>query len=70
MVNENYKSFVEICKKDGTYADKKANLLLRVKKGVVLSKGRDGKWEERVTPIKYPNKKRFLRYSDRQALQL
>ena len=70
MVNEEYKSFVEICRKDGTYTDKKANLLLRIKKGAVLSKGRNGKWEERVTPINYPNKKRFLRYSDNQARRL
>jgi hypothetical protein len=69
-VSDKYLSFVEICKKDGTYVDKKCGLLFKVKKGEIFSRGRDERWELRFSPVNIPNKKRFLRYSDKQARQI
>lgn len=61
MVNENYLSFVEVCKKDGVYIDKKVNFKLRVRKNELWSIGRDGRsWERHYGSISQPNKKRFL----------
>ncbi len=67
MINENYLTFIECCKKDGVYADKQGNLKLKVLKGKLYSKGRNGKWELRFGPVSMPNKKRFLSYSKKQA---
>lgn len=66
-VNENYLSFVQVCKKDGVYVDKHCNMKIKVNKGFLYSMGRNGKWEQRYSPIAMPNKKRFLPYSKKQA---
>lgn len=67
MINEQYKTFAEICRKDGVYVDKQSNWLVKIKKGEVFTKGRSNKWELRLTGIPLVNKKRFLPYSVRQA---
>lgn len=70
MINENYLNFLDICKKDGFYADKKCNLFFQVKKGKLYSKGRDGKWDLHYGGVSMPNKKRFLKFSATQARKL
>lgn len=66
-VNEQYKSFVEICRKDGVYVDKRSNYEVKVSKGEIFTKGRNKKWERHYGSVNMPNKKRFLSYSRRQA---
>lgn len=67
MISENYLTFMDICKKDGIYADKKCGLVFKIKKGMLYSKGRDGKWDLHFGQVNMPNKKRFLKYSERQS---
>lgn len=67
MVNEDYMTFAEICRKDGVYVDKTANFMVKILKGKVFTKGRNNKWELRLTGINLVNKPRFLSYSKRQA---
>ena len=60
-INENYLSFIDICKRDGVYIDKKVNFKLKVSKGKLFSLGRSGAWELHLSPVAMPNKKRFLK---------
>jgi hypothetical protein len=69
-VNQKYLSFVEICKRNGVYIDKQCGLRFKVKGDVIYSMGRDDKWELRFAPVSMPCKKRFLKYSEKQARQL
>jgi len=70
-VSEKYLSFIDICKRPGVYVDKHCGLTFKVDRdGQLFSKGRNGKWELRFSPVNIPNKKRFLRYSDKQAREV
>lgn len=69
-VNQKYLSFVEICKRNGIYVDKKCDLKFKVSGDMVFSMGRDGKWEPRYAPVSMPCKKRFLKFSEKQAKNL
>lgn len=69
MVNEEYKNLIEIVKKPGVYVDKRSNFMVKVTKDEILTKSRDGKtWDRYVTSVANPNKRRYLKYSNRQAL--
>jgi hypothetical protein len=61
-INENYLSFIEICKRDGVYIDKKINFKLKISKGKIFSLGRNGAWELHFNPVSMPNKRRFLKF--------
>jgi len=67
MINESYLTFIEICKKPGVYVDKKANLVIKIKGNKAYTKSRNGKWEEKYSPVNMVNKARFLKYSEKQA---
>ena len=67
-VQEKYLSFVDVVKRPGVYVDKRSNYLLKVTKEVIYTRARDGRhWDQFVSQVSQPNKKRFLRYSDAQA---
>ena len=70
MVNEDYKSFVQITRKNGIYVDKRSNYMVKVTEQEILTKSRDGRsWDRHVASISNPNKKRFLSYSKRQGIK-